>query len=380
MQLLEYQGKKLLGSLGIPVPRGIVSSSKDEALSSLEEFGNKAVIKIQVPVGGRGKAGGIKIAETIQDVDSFIEKWKGQEFKGFQVNSFLVEEQLSIKQELYMSITLNARAGNMLFMFCSEGGVDIEEVAAKQPEKILKYELHANQDYKEYHFRSILSKYGIKGKQLVQLSRIAVSLYKGAITKDLTLAEINPLVVLESGTVMAADSKIEIDDSALYRQPEYASFENHYNNKLEKEAAEIGVTYIKLDGNVGIIASGAGLAMNSMDLLTKFNLKPANFLETGGGITKELMKGAVLHIMKDENVQGLIINLYGGVNPLVEAAKGIVEGRQSMKRKIPIVVKAQGNQQDQCWEILEENGVPVVKNHKTEDAIKALKELLEVAS
>ncbi|MDK2822610.1 MAG: succinyl-CoA synthetase beta subunit [Clostridia bacterium] len=381
MKLLEHQGKQFLSSWDIPVPRGIVVKTKEKAKEAFHEFNGKAVLKIQVPVGGRGKAGGVKLVNSINDIDEFFAKWQGRDFKSFPVETFLIEEILNIKSEMYISIALNPKAGGLIFIFSREGGVDIEEVAEKTPEKVLKLNLKPTEEYKEYYFRKELRKFGLKGKILTKLSRLAEKLYLNFKKNDLMLVEINPLVIVEKGEIFAADSKIEVDDSGIFRHKQFQEFrELEYITELEKEAQDIGVTYVKLDGDIGIIASGAGLAMETIDLVNAAGYKSANFLETGGGITKELIHRSVHLVTKDKNVRAVIVSLYGGVNPLVEAAKGLVSGKQSLDRDVLIIAKALGNQQEECWKILEEAGIPILKNHRSEDIVEVLKQRLEVAS
>jgi succinyl-CoA synthetase beta subunit len=379
MKLTEYQGKKFLAGCGLPVPRGVFAQTEAELLAALERLGGKAVVKIQVQAGGRGKAGGIKIAKSPEDVQGFYKMWWQKDFKGYTINEFLVEEIVDIKKEMYMSITLNPKKSNTIFMFCSEGGVEIETVAAREPEKVLKIELEPAKEYKEYHFRKALNEHGIMGAELTALSKTAYKLYQAFFNNDLFLVEVNPLVMLNNGEIIAADAKVEVDDCGLFRHPGLKEFKGEVKDELEREAAKIGVTYIKLDGNVGVIASGAGLCMNVMDLIQTSGLKPANFLETGGGITRELMRDSVKLVTKNDSVKAVIVNLYGGINPLVEAAKGIVDGVNQLDRKIVMVVKAMGNQQEECWRILEEANIPVIKNHRSEDAIAYIKEQLEVS-
>ncbi|ATW23469.1 ATP-grasp domain-containing protein [Candidatus Formimonas warabiya] len=378
MKLLEYQGKEVLSSWNIREPKGKVVNNKEEAVRVFHELDEKAVIKIQVPVGGRGKAGGVKVLKEDDDIHLFVDKWLGKEFKSFSVEKFVVEESLEIEKEMYISFALNPQMGGLTFIFSQEGGVDIEEIAAKRPEMVLKINLDPAQEYKEYFFRKELRKFGLHGQELTQISALAAKLYDNFGKNDLVLVEINPLVILKNGEISAADSKIEIDNSGLFRQKRLQVFnENTYKTEAEKEAEDIGVTYVKLDGDIGIIASGAGLAMETIDLVNAADLRAANFLETGGGITKELIHSALNLVVRDENIRAVIVSLYGGVNPLIEAAKGIVSAKESFNRKIFIVVKALGNQQEECWRILESAGIPVVKNHRSEDVIRVLKGLLE---
>jgi len=379
LQLLECDGKRLLKEWGIPVPKGLLLTSADGLSDALTQLDGKAVLKIQVPVGRRGKAGGIRLIRDSNEGKVFFEQWVGERHGGFVVESILAEEPLAIAKEFYMSVALNAREGNFYFVFSAEGGVDIEETSRQHPDKVLKVRFSPAADGKEFHFRNILLEQGYTGSLLLALSNVAVNLYKGFGMVNALLAEINPLVLLESGAVMAADAKIEIDDSALFRLRDKKFF-TVTPDELEREAKDIGVTYIKLEGgDVAIIASGAGLSMNTMDLIYETGLKPANFLETGGGITRELVRRSVHLVLKNESAHAIIVNLYGGVNSLLEAAIGIVAGVQELKRPVPVVVKALGNQQEECWALLEEHNIPVIKSHRTEDAVAYIKRQLDTA-
>ena len=261
-------------------------------------------------------------------------------------------------------------------LFTASGGMEIEEVAEKTPEKITKYLFTPDMAMAEYVFTDVLRKSGLRGNQLKAVSEVAWKLFQATVRYDLILAEINPLAVLKNGNVTAADAKLEVDDNALFRQPVAREWVKPPTDELERRAKEIGVTFVDLDGDFGIVASGAGLAMATMDLIRDMNYEPGNFLETGGGITDKLIAGSVGLVCSKEKVKGLIVNLYGGVNSLTAAAKGVVDGVAALPRKIPVVVKAQGNQQEECWRILEEAGIPVVKTHRTEDAVRLLVESL----
>jgi len=378
LQLSENDGKRFLKEWGIAVPRGFLLTSIDGISDAFGQFDGKAVFKIQVPAGKRGKAGGVRLIHDIEDGKGFFKKWTGERHGGFIVESILAEEPLTIEKEFYMSVALNAREGNYLFIFSSEGGVDIEETSRQHPEKILKMNLGPADKGQEFHFRNLFLEQGYSGSLLVALSNTASRLYKGFRAVNAVLAEINPLVQLDNGALMAADAKIEIDDSALFRL-KGNKLPAANASELELEARDIGVTYIGLDeGNVAIIASGAGLSMNTMDLIFEAGLKPANFLETGGGITRDLVRRSIHLVLKNENVRALIINLYGGVNSLQEAAIGIVSGVKELKRPIPLIVKATGNQQEECWALLEEHNIPVIKSHRTEDAVAYIQRQLEV--
>lgn len=374
MKLLEWQGKYLLRQAGIAVAEGQVAESKED-IENLCLNGDKMVVKAQVPVGGRGKAGGIKLAADPQEIKEYATGMLNSTLKGFPVESVLIEEALDISAEMYLSILLQS-SGEYLMLFTASGGMEIEEVAEKTPEKITKYLFTPDMAMAEYVFTDVLRKSGLRGNQLKAVSEVAWKLYQATVRYDLILAEINPLAVLKNGNVTAADAKLEVDDNALFRQPVAREWVKPPTDELERRAKEIGVTFVDLDGDFGIVASGAGLAMATMDLIRDMNYEPGNFLETGGGITDKLIAGSVGLVCSKEKVKGLIVNLYGGVNSLTAAAKGVVDGVAALPRKIPVVVKAQGNQQEECWRILEEAGIPVVKTHRTEDAVRLLVESL----
>lgn len=374
MKLLEWQGKYLLRQAGIAVAEGQVAESKED-IENLHLNGDKMVVKAQVPVGGRGKAGGIKLAADPQEIKEYATGMLNSTLKGFPVESVLIEEALDISAEMYLSILLQS-SGEYLMLFTASGGMEIEEVAEKTPEKITKYLFTPDMAMAEYVFTDVLRKSGLRGNQLKAVSEVAWKLYQATVRYDLILAEINPLAVLKNGNVTAADAKLEVDDNALFRQPVAREWVKPSTDELERRAKEIGVTFVDLDGDFGIVASGAGLAMATMDLIRDMNYEPGNFLETGGGITDKLIAGSVGLVCSKEKVKGLIVNLYGGVNSLTAAAKGVVDGVAALPRKIPVVVKAQGNQQEECWRILEEAGIPVVKTHRTEDAVRLLVESL----
>ena len=374
MKLLEWQGKYLLRQAGIAVAEGQVAESKED-IENLCLNGDKMVVKAQVPVGGRGKAGGIKLAADPQEIKEYATGMLNSTLKGFPVESVLIEEALDISAEMYLSILLQS-SGEYLMLFTASGGMEIEEVAEKTPEKITKYLFTPDMAMAEYVFTDVLRKSGLRGNQLKAVSEVAWKLYQATVRYDLILAEINPLAVLKNGNVTAADAKLEVDDNALFRQPVAREWVKPPTDELERRAKEIGVTFVDLDGDFGIVASGAGLAMATMDLIRDMNYEPGNFLETGGGITDKLIAGSVGLVCSKEKVKGLIVNLYGGVNSLTAAAKGVVDGVAALQRKIPVVVKAQGNQQEECWRILEEAGIPVVKTHRTEDAVRLLVESL----
>ncbi len=375
MKLLEYQGKMLFEQSGIPVPRGSVVTGSSEALEAASSIGEEVALKVQVPVGGRGKAGGIKLASG-DLVAKEAEKLLSMKIKDYPVEKLLVEEKLEAEQELYLGLVVDTDSGNIIILFSPEGGVDIEEVASRSPEKVFRQVVDPLNIPPRYKLRHFISQSGFKGKMLEKLTSITAQLLHLTLEKDLLTAEINPLMIMADGRVLAGDSKVEVDDNALSRQ----DFEKHFwdeQDKLEQEAREIGVTYVKLDGEVGVIASGAGLAMTTMDLLEEAGYNPANFLETGGGITEDLLYKSFKLVCKNEQVRGVIINLYGGVNPIEKGAKGVVRALQEMDHPPQVVAKALGNKQEECWEVFRSGGVSVVTDVATEAAVDKMLELLK---
>lgn len=376
MRLLEHRGKEILRRYGIETPQGIVARTPEEAREAASKLG-PVVVKAQIPIGGRGKAGGIRPAEDPAEAYECASELLGSTIRGFNVQSILIEEKVALEQELYLGFTIDNRHGVSVLMFCPSGGMDIEGVAASHPELVYKLELPVGARLAEYEARGLIRRAGFQGKTLVQLASVAAKLYQCFVDYDLVVAEINPLGILADGRVVAADCKMEVDDNSLFRHPELGSEQAEFQDPLEREASEIGVTYIKLDGDIGLIASGAGLGMNTMDLILEAGHRPANFLETGGGITRELMRRAVLLVAKHEGVEGLLVNLYGGVNPLVAAAEGVVDGVKALPKNLPVVVKALGNQQEEAHAVLEAAGIPVIKTIRTEDAVANLVRQLE---
>ena len=374
MKLLEYQGKMLFETGGIPVPQGRVVTTVKEAVEAAKAIGGEVALKVQVPVGGRGKAGGIKLASGDQ-VARDAEKLLSMKIKDYQVEKLLVEEKVEAEQELYLGLVVDTDSGNIIILFSPEGGVDIEEVASHSPEKVFRQEINPLSIPPRYRLRYFIRQSGFKGKMLEKLTTITWQLLQLALKKDLLTAEINPLMIMADGRVLAGDSKVEVDDNALSRQ----DFEKNFwddQDILEQEARDIGVTYVKLNGEVGVIASGAGLAMTTMDLLEEAGYNPSNFLETGGGITEDLLYKSFKLVCKNEQVQGVIINLYGGVNPIEKGAKGVIKALQEMDKPPVVVAKALGNKQEECWETFRSGGVTVVTDVETETAVKAMIEKL----
>lgn len=375
MMLLEHMGKAELAARGLPVPRGIVATSHDAAYEAAVALGGRVVVKAQIPVGGRGKAGGILRVPNPSAASMAAGSLLYKKLLGHQVRSVLVEERLNIVHELFLGLAVEPGSGRYLALFSDQGGINIEEVAAQTPARVRRLWLDPLQGLPADAARQLAA--GLVEEELLpELEKILAGLYDAFRERDAIIAEINPLALLADGRLVAADCRIEVDDDALYRQPQWQTYKQSLLDERERRAQEIGVSYVALDGDVGLIASGAGLGMASLDMLRLAGLEPANFLDTGGGINRELMRRAVELTLYPGGVRGELVNLYGGINPMVEAALGIVDALRAMPRRKPLVVKLLGNRQEEAWAILEAEGVPVVKVVQTEEAAGKLAELL----
>lgn len=372
MRIHEYEAKNLFKQSKIPVPRGNVATSPEDARRVAGQIGLPVTIKAQVLIGGRGRAGGIKFSEDLGEVEELTRKVLGMKIEGYEADSVLVEEKLEVKEELYLGVTIDGSLGCPILMTSSEGGVEIEETARRHPEKVFSRHLKPFGDLRAYQARELAKKLGFEGKPMLQLASVIISLYGAFKACDALIAEINPLVVTKRGDFVAADAVLEIDDSALFRHPELGtSPQDRIPDELEREAGKIGVSYVNMDGDIGLICSGAGLGMATMDMIRE-KMRPANFLETGGGMTRQLMAGALRVVLKKPNLKAVFINIYGGINPIHEGAKGIVDVVRQKGVKIPIVAKALGNRQEETWETLESVGIKVVKETQTMRAVEEL--------
>ncbi|MEM3770064.1 MAG: ADP-forming succinate--CoA ligase subunit beta [Candidatus Bathyarchaeia archaeon] len=377
MKLFEYEAKEIFRNFGIPTPKAVVVKSPAYVVSAVEKVGLPLVIKAQVLMGGRGKAGGIRFAKSLDEAVKEAETLLNNKLKGHTVKSVLLEEKLNIKKEYYVGVTINQPTGKLVIMFSTEGGMDIEEIAKEKPEALISRKISISRGFYEFEARNMCKQLGLEGALLTRVSGILRKLYDVFVKYDALTAEINPLVVTENEEVYAADAKIEIDDDALYRQTSLnIKPEERIEDPLMAEATKIGVTYVKLDGDIGIIGSGAGLTMATIDIINDFGGKAANFLETGGSISEQLMYNSVKLLLQDKRLKALFINLYGGINPMVQAANGIAKAYKELKVTMPVLVKLIGNEQEKAWEILESAGIPVVKSIQTEEAVAKLTEMI----
>ena len=376
MKLFEYEAKNILSKYGVPIPKGELATSSDQALEIALKLKTPCVIKAQILVAGRRKAGGIVFAENPQEAKEKAEKLLNSEIKGMKVRSIWIEEKLNIKKELYFGVTVDRFQRTYVAIASSAGGVDIEEVAAKFPEKLIKLPIDPLEGFRTYHATYMAKKLGYKGKQMLELASIFSKLYKAAMDYDAELMEMNPLVETVDGKFVAADARLIIDDNALFRHPDYKSRlaeEGEFSPK-EIEAREKGLAYVKLDGDVGIIGNGAGLVMATLDAIYSYGGKPANFLDVGGGASADRIAAALDIVLSNPNVKVVFINILGGITRCDEVAKGILEAKSRIGFTKPIVIRLVGTNEEEGRRILTEAGIYVMDS--MEEAAKKTVEIL----
>ena len=343
MKIHEYQSKRIFAKYGVPIPNGKVAITSKEARDIAKELGGRVIVKSQVLVGGRGKAGGVKLANNPEEAEARAAEILGMDIKGLTVRKVLVDEASNIKKEIYVGIT-NDRARRMpVMMVSAEGGVEIEEVARTNPEKIIKVHINPLLGLQGYQVRDIAASIELPRENWKEFSVIANGLWKAYKNSDATLAEINPMIITEEDTLLAVDGKMLIDDSALFRQPEIAEMRD-LDTEAESEtiAREHDLAYIQLDGEIGCMVNGAGLAMTTMDIVKFFGGSPANFLDIGGGANAEKVAAAFRIILSDPNVKAVLINIFGGITRGDEVAKGILAAMEEVKPDVPMVVRLVG--------------------------------------
>ena len=354
MNLHEYQARDILQRFGLPVTGGGVASTPEEARQIAEQIGGKVVVKAQVQVGGRGKAGGVKLADTPDQVEEVARQILGMDIKGLTVEKVLVAEAVSYQKEIYLSAILDRATKRIVMIASAEGGVEIEEVAKTNPDAVKKLATHPMLGLQEYQARQIAFDIGLTdGKQARQFANIALGVYRIFKEIDASLVEINPLVIRDDGTLQALDSKIIIDDSALFRHNDLEALrETAGEPEAERMAREADITFIKLDGDIGCMVNGAGLAMATMDVVKMFGGEPANFLDIGGGANAQKVAAALNIILSDENVKAVLINIFGGITRGDEVAKGIVAALDQVSRRVPMVVRLVGTNAEEGARIL----------------------------
>ncbi len=377
MKLYEHESAEIFSSFGIRLPEGSLAATADEAVLAAEKIGLPVVVKAQVLAGGRGLAGGVKAVNTPGEVHAAAAELLGSKIRGNKVRNIMVVRKIDYDKELYLAITVDGYSGRPAVMVSTQGGMNIEAVARRNSGQIFSLKIDVERGLFAFEARKLLASAGFPAKQIQGCADTLVRLYQVFQVYNAMVAEINPLVVCNNESLMALDAKLEVDDSSLFRIGKLIP-QNHDRDEsdLEKLGREIGVTYVELDGDIGIISSGAGLGMATMDIIGQ-RLQPANFLETGGAITEDLLYRTMDLILTKKGLRAILINLYGGINPIHEGAKGIVRYIKEHAVNIPIVAKALGNRQEETWDILRSGSVHVVTDVATEKAVEKLIELLQ---
>ncbi len=369
MKVHEYQAKELFRQVGIRVPQGKACRSVDEAINVYSDLSNERVIvKAQVHAGGRGKAGGVRVVEDKNTLADFVKQMLGSQLVTYQnapdgqpVNQVLIEEPCDIESELYLSAIVDRNSQRVVFMASSEGGVEIETVAENTPEKIFKFSVETMVGVVPYQCREMAFKLGLTGKQIKQFTDLVTRLYHLFVQKDLSMVEVNPLVIDKSGDLVCLDGKINVDDNALYRQPELREYhDSTQEDELENRAQQHDLSYISLDGSIGCMVNGAGLAMATMDLIKLSGGEPANFLDVGGSATKERVKEAFKIILADPNVKAILVNIFGGIVRCDLIADGIISAVAEIETELPVIVRLEGHNATIGNQRLEESGLNII--------------------
>ena len=378
MNLHEYQAKALLKKYGMPVQEGILIQSPKEASNAFDQISGKfAVMKAQVHAGGRGKAGGVKVVKSKDEATDYAKQMLGKRLVTYQtdangqpVNSILVcEDVYPVERELYLGAVVDRSSRRITFMASTEGGVEIEKVAEETPEKIIKVEVDPLVGLQPFQARDVAFQLGLKDKQIHQFVTIMTSAYKAFVENDFALFEINPLSVRENGDILCVDAKVSIDSNALYRLPEIAAMrDKSQENERELKASEFDLNYVALEGNIGCMVNGAGLAMATMDIIKLYGGQPANFLDVGGGATKDRVIEAFKIILSDASVQGVLINIFGGIVRCDMIAEAIIAAVQEVNVTVPVVVRLEGNNSELGAKLLDESGLKLISANGLADA------------
>ena len=377
MRLLEYETKRIFSEQGITIPRSELIQSSEGFRELSGKFSFPVVLKAQVPVGGRKKAGGITIAHDQNDIEAGVRSLLGMRIRGCVVRKILLEEYLNIEREAHLSVSIDTSKGTPLILASSEGGVDIEEIARMHPEKVVARTLDIASGLSEDIAAELARRTELEDIPLGKIVDTVKRLYEIFVKYDALLVEANPLVMTPDRRLCAVGAAMTIDDDALHRHPEIACRDEvRIEDEIERDALKENIAYVRLHGDVGIVASGAGLALATLDLVKDYGGDPANFLDTGGQITQQRIRACIEIVLRNKRVRGLVVNMYGGINPMIEAAKGVASFVREKQLGMPVVVKVRGNQEEEAWRILEEAGVTVVKSMRTEIAIQTLMELM----
>jgi len=381
MNIHEYQAKQILKEFGIDVPNGIPIFSLGEIDKKFKELKTKkVVIKAQIHAGGRGKAGGIKIVNNINELKKEAKNLLERKLvthqtgpQGRIVKRLYLEETCNILKEFYLSCLVDRSSSKIAFISSSEGGVDIEAVAKKNPKKIITIKINFSDQIAESNIEKIIKPFGLKENEKKQAFKLIQSIYKILIQKDASLIEINPLVLTNSGNLLCLDAKVNFDDNALYKHPDIQSLKDfNEEDPIETEAGKHGLSYIKLDGKIGCMVNGAGLAMATMDIIKQYGSEPANFLDVGGGASKEKVAAAFKIILSDKNVKGILINIFGGIMRCDVLAEGVVDAAKKTNLLVPLVVRLAGTNMEKGKEILEKSNLKIISASNLADAAKKI--------
>ena len=381
MKIHEYQAKEVLRKYGVPTPRGVPCFSVDEAVKAAQSIPGKVwVVKAQIHAGGRGKGGGVKLAKSLEEVKTFAGQILGMQLKthqtgpeGQKVRRLLIEEGADIKKELYVGMVVDRVTQKVCLMASSEGGMDIEEVAAHTPEKIHKVFVDPETGLKNAEADEVAAKIGIPPASVPQACAVLQTLYQAFWDTDASLAEINPLVLTGDGRVVALDAKINFDSNALFRHPDLVALRDlDEEDAAEIEASKFDLSYISLDGNIGCLVNGAGLAMATMDTIKLYGAEPANFLDVGGGATAEKVTEAFKIMLKNPNVKGILVNIFGGIMQCDTIARGVVAAAREVNLSVPLVVRMKGTNDEMGRQILKDSGLPIISADNMADAAQKI--------
>jgi succinyl-CoA synthetase beta subunit len=376
MKIHEYQGKQLLAKYGVTVPRSVVVKNAEQVASAVEQLGLPVVVKAQIHAGGRGKGGGVKLARTLEEAIDVTRKMLGMKLvthqtgpEGREVRTVLIEEGLKIKQEFYLGIVLDRATSRLVFMASSAGGMEIEEVAAHEPEKILKESIDPAVGLQPFQARKLAFGIGLPNEVVSKAAKFMTALYRAVVDLDASLAEINPFLLTDDGELYALDAKLNFDDNALFRHKDYSELRDlNEEEPLEIEASKHDLNYIKLDGNIGCMVNGAGLAMATMDIIKLAGGEPANFLDVGGGASQERVENAFRILLSDQNVRAVLINIFGGIVRTDMVASGVVAAARNIGVKVPVVVRLEGTNVEKGHEVIEQSGLGFVSASGMKDA------------
>ncbi|WP_137174653.1 ADP-forming succinate--CoA ligase subunit beta [Massilia sp. HP4] len=381
MKIHEYQGKEILRKFGVTVPRGIPCMSVEDAVKAAEELGGPVwVVKAQIHAGGRGKGGGVKVAKSIEQVKEYSEQIMGMQLvthqtspEGQKVRRLMIEEGADIKQELYVSLVTDRVTQKVVLMASSEGGMDIEEVAHSNPEKIHNVVIDPAVGLTDADADAVAAKIGVPAGSIADARANLQGLYKAYWDTDASLAEINPLIVTGSGKIIALDAKFNFDANALFRHPEIVAYRDlDEEDPAEVEASKFDLAYISLDGNIGCLVNGAGLAMATMDTIKLFGGEPANFLDVGGGATAEKVTEAFKIMLKNPELKAILVNIFGGIMRCDVIAEGVITASKAVSLQVPLVVRMKGTNEDLGKKMLADSGLPIIAADTMEDAAKSV--------